>query len=104
MKLYSWNVNGIRAALRKETFLPFIKEHQPDILCLQETKAERGQVEIDLADYHEFWNSATKKGYSGTAIFSKTKPLNVTTGFPDEIAKKYHLIDEKDRYSSTEGR
>lgn len=104
MKLYSWNVNGIRAVLNKDMFMPFLKKEDPDILCLQETKAERGQVEIDLPDYHEYWNSATKKGYSGTAIFSKTKPLNVTTGFPDDIAKKYTLKDELDRDSSTEGR
>ena len=104
MKLYSWNVNGIRAVMRKELFLPFIQKEQPDILCLQETKAEQGQVAIDLKNYHEYWNSATKKGYSGTAIFSKTKPLAVIKGFPDEIAKKYTLIDELERDSSSEGR
>jgi exodeoxyribonuclease-3 len=62
MKLYSWNVNGIRAVHRKGLFLSFLEKHQPDILCLQETKAERGQVEIDLAGYSEYWNSAVKKG------------------------------------------
>ena len=67
MKIYSWNVNGIRAVLKKGTFQSFMAAHQPDILCLQETKAERGQIEIDLAGYHEYWNSAVKKGYSGTA-------------------------------------
>src|SRR5690606_15867872 len=72
MKIYSWNVNGIRAVIKKGVLQPFIATHQPDILCLQETKAERGQVEIDLPGYHEYWNSAIKKGYSGTAIFSKT--------------------------------
>ena len=104
MKIYSWNVNGIRATLKKNTFLPFVEQHQPDILCLQETKAERGQVEIDLAGYHEYWNSATKKGYSGTAIFSKREPLSVANGFPDEIAKAYQLIDAADRDSAGEGR
>jgi exodeoxyribonuclease-3 len=104
MKLYSWNVNGIRAVMRKELFLPFIQKEQPDILCLQETKAEQGQVAIDLKDYHEYWNSATKKGYSGTAIFSKTKPLSVMKGFPEELAKKYTLIDELERDSADEGR
>lgn len=104
MKLYSWNVNGIRAVMRKELFLPFIEQEQPDILCLQETKAERGQIAIDLKDYHEYWNSATKKGYSGTAIFSKTEPIAVINGFPDELAKKYTLVDELERDSSTEGR
>ncbi|OYW84794.1 exodeoxyribonuclease III, partial [Candidatus Saccharibacteria bacterium 32-49-10] len=75
MKLYSWNVNGIRAVISKGAFQSFIAEHQPDILCLQETKAKQGQAEIDLPDYEEFWNSADKPGYSGTAIFSKVKPL-----------------------------
>ncbi len=93
MKLYSWNVNGIRAVLNKGAFQPFLKEHNPDILCLQETKAHRDQVEIDLPGYHEYWNSATKKGYSSTAIFTKTKPLQVINNFPDEIADKYNLKD-----------
>lgn len=104
MKIYSWNVNGIRATLKKDTFLPFVEQHKPDILCLQETKAERGQVEVDLKDYHEYWNSATKKGYSGTAIFSRIKPLTVTNGFPEEIAVDYHLVDDADRDSADEGR
>src|ERR1700712_2779939 len=76
MKFYSWNVNGIRAVVKKGTFQKFIAEHQPDIVCLQETKAERGQAEVDLRDYHEFWNSAQKKGYSGTAIFTRQEPLS----------------------------
>ena len=104
MKLYCWNVNGIRAVLRKDAFMPFVKKEQPDILCLQETKAQQGQAEIDLPEYHEYWNSAHKAGYSGTAIFSKVKPLSVTTDFPDDIASKYNLKDNKDRDSSTEGR
>lgn len=104
MKIYSWNVNGIRATLKKNTFLPFIEQHQPDILCLQETKAERGQVEVDLSGYHEYWNSAIKKGYSGTAIFSKREPLSVVNGFPDSIASAYQLIDAADRDSTGEGR
>jgi len=103
MKIYSWNVNGIRAVLKKDFFYPFLEKHQPDILCLQETKAERGQVEVDLAGYHEYWNSALKKGYSGTAIFSKTKPLNVINGFPDEINQQYQFADGFGN-SSEEGR
>jgi exodeoxyribonuclease III len=104
MKLYSWNVNGIRAVIRKDEFKPFVDKHQPDILCLQETKAQQGQAEIDLPGYEEYWNSAHKAGYSGTAIFTKVKPISVTNGFPDDLAKKYNLIDDKDRDSSTEGR
>ncbi|MET0379186.1 MAG: exodeoxyribonuclease III [Spongiibacteraceae bacterium] len=104
MKIYSWNVNGIRAVLKKNLFQPFLAEHQPDILCLQETKAERDQVEIDLPGYHEYWNSAIKKGYSGTAIFSKQKPLNVINGFPDDFAQRFTFADELQRDSADEGR
>ena len=68
MKLYSWNVNGIRAVLGKGLLQKFIEEHDPDVLCLQETKANRDQFEIDFPQYHEHFFSATKKGYSGTAI------------------------------------
>ncbi len=93
MKIYSWNVNGIRAVLKKGDFQRFMAEHKPDIICLQETKAERGQVEIDLPDYEEYWNSALKKGYSGTAIFSKEAPVSVIEGIPADIAKRYNLTD-----------
>jgi exodeoxyribonuclease-3 len=104
MKLYSWNVNGIRAVTRKGTFQEFIAAHQPDILCLQETKAEKGQAEVDLSGYEEYWNSAEKKGYSGTAIFTRRKPLGVTNGFPDAFAKQYSFADELKRDSWNEGR
>ena len=93
MKLYSWNVNGIRAVLNKGALQTFIAQHDPDILCLQETKANREQVELDLPQYHEHFNSATRKGYSGTAIFSKTKPLQVIDNIPSSIADKYELSD-----------
>ena len=77
MKIISWNVNGIRAVIKKG-FYDFIDEYKPDILCLQETKAHPEQVDIKLDQYpHQFWNSAEKKGYSGTAIFSKKEPLSV---------------------------
>lgn len=104
MKLYSWNVNGIRAVLNKGTFQTFIAEHQPDVLCLQETKAKEGQAEIDLPDYHEYWNSADKAGYSGTAIFSKVKPLQVVNGFADAIAEKYGLAGDSYGDPTKEGR
>jgi len=93
MKLASWNVNGIRSVHRKGLFTPFIEKVKPDIVCLQETKAEQHQSEVDLPDYEEYWNSAKKKGYSGTAIFTKTKPETVITGFPENILKKYDLKD-----------
>lgn len=104
MKLYSWNVNGIRAVVRKGTFAEFVEQHQPDILCLQETKAQQGQAELDLPAYHEFWNSADKPGYSGTAIFSKSQPKEVVNGFPDSFASKYNFVDDETRDSAREGR
>ena len=77
MKFISWNVNGIRAVLKKG-FMEFLAEQNPDIICLQETKAHKEQVDINLDDYpYSYWNSAVKKGYSGTAIFSKKEPLNI---------------------------
>ena len=104
MKLYSWNVNGIRAVVNKGTFQTFMAEHQPDVLCLQETKAKQGQAEIDLPDYHEYWNSADKAGYSGTAIFSKVKPLQVLNGFTDELSEKYGLASDSYGDPAKEGR
>jgi exodeoxyribonuclease-3 len=104
MKLYSWNVNGIRAVLKRGQLNPFLQAHQPDILCLQETKAERGQIEVELPGYHEYWNSAVKKGYSGTAILSKHKPIAVVNGFPESFAKRYKFADELLRDSGGEGR
>jgi exodeoxyribonuclease-3 len=80
LKLVSWNVNGIRAILKKD-FLVDVKKMNPDVLCLQETKAHPDQVEEMLKEYeHHYWNSAVKKGYSGTAIFSRVKPLSVKYG------------------------
>lgn len=104
MKIISWNVNGIRAVHRKDLFLPFIQKYKPDILCLQETKAEQGQAEIDLPEYEEYWNSAKKKGYSGTAIFTKTKPLSVLLDFPEAITKKYKLGQDGYGDPNAEGR
>ncbi len=89
---------------KKGFFAPFIKKYKPDVLCLQETKAQQHQSEVDLPDYEEYWNSATKPGYSGTAIFSKTKPLSVILGLPEKIAKKYGLNDDKYGDPNTEGR
>ena len=79
MKLISWNVNGIRAAMGKG-FLDFAKEQDPDVLCVQETKMQEGQAEVPLEGYHQYWCSAEKKGYSGTAVFSKKEPLSVSYG------------------------
>jgi len=104
MKIISWNVNGIRAVVKKGLFVPFMQKHDPDILCLQETKAMQGQAEIDLTGYEEYWNSATKKGYSGTAIFTKTKPISILNGLPENICKKYGLIADAYGDPRTEGR
>jgi exodeoxyribonuclease-3 len=93
MRIYSWNVNGIRAVMKKGDFQRFIEEHNPDILCLQETKASQDQVEVDLPDYDEYWSSAEKKGYSGTAIFTKHAPITMIEGIPEDIAKQYNLVD-----------
>jgi len=104
MKIFSWNVNGLRAVHRKNLFLPFIEKYQPDILCLQETKAMQGEAVIDLPQYEEFWNSAEKKGYSGTAIFTKVKPKKVILGLPDDLVVKYKLKDDEYGDPSKEGR
>ena len=92
IKIISWNVNGIRAVIKKG-FLEFIKSYNPDILCIQETKAHPDQVDIDLSNYpYKFWSSAEKKGYSGTAILTKKKPLSV----------QYNIgIDEHDHEGRT---
>ena len=79
MKLISWNVNGIRACLTKG-FMDFFKKIDADIFCIQETKCQEGQVELNPEGYYTYWNSAERKGYSGTAIFTKNKPINVTYG------------------------
>lgn len=77
MKLISWNVNGLRACMNKG-FQDFLAKSEADIFCVQETKMQRGQAEFDFSGYEEYWNSATKKGYAGTAIFTKIKPLSVS--------------------------
>lgn len=104
MKLYSWNVNGIRAVLNKGALQSFIEHHDPDILCLQETKAERGQVELDLPQYHEHFFSAVKKGYSGTAIFSKIPALSYIDGFPANIIEQYRVTGDTYGDPNAEGR
>jgi len=80
MKLVSWNVNGLRACVKKG-FLDYFKKIDADIFCIQETKLQDGQIELDLDGYYQYWNYALKKGYSGTAIFTKRKPLSVQYGF-----------------------
>lgn len=104
MRIVSWNVNGIRAVHKKGLFEPFVKKLRPDIICLQETKAEQHQSPVDLPDYEEYWCSAKKKGYSGTAIFTKMTPAEVILGMPEDIAKKHGIADDGYGDPSEEGR
>ena len=78
-KFISWNVNGLRACMQKG-FMDFFKEVDADFFCLQETKMQQDQLNLELEGYYQYWNSAVKKGYSGTAVFTKEKPLSVTNG------------------------
>lgn len=104
MKLFSWNVNGIRAVINKGEFQKFIADYDPDILCLQETKAARDQVEIDLPQYHEHFFSAVKKGYSGTAIFSKIPANQYIDGLPEDIIEEYKVTGDNYGDPNAEGR
>lgn len=83
MKLISWNVNGLRACMQKG-FLDFFRQADADVFCLQETKLSEGQIELDLPGYHQYWNYAEKKGYSGTALFTKREPVQVLYGIGEE--------------------
>ena len=104
MRIVSWNVNGIRAVHKKGDFDRMLKALKPDILCLQETKAEQHQSPIDLPDYEEFWSSATKRGYSGTAIFTKQTPLDVLFGMPRDLVEHYGLAGDSYGNPNEEGR
>ena len=84
MRLISWNVNGLRACLNKG-FLESIRAIDADVICLQETKVQAGQVALDLPGYHQYWNYADKKGYSGTAVFTRAEPLSVVNDFGADV-------------------
>ena len=105
MKIYSWNVNGIRSVLNKGELGAFMDTYQPDILCLQETKAERHQANADFPGYQQYWNSSkTKKGYSGTAIFSTTEPLSISEDIPAKFAQAAGLDADEYGNANAEGR
>lgn len=104
MRLVSWNVNGIRAVSRKGLFEPFVRQLDPDVICLQETKAHQSQSDVDLPEYQEFWNSAEKKGYSGTAIFTRKAPIEVVSGLPDDIAEMHGVTGDEFGDPNREGR
>jgi exodeoxyribonuclease-3 len=87
MKLVSWNVNGLRACVKKG-FLDYFHEVDADIFCIQETKLQEGQISLELEGYHQFWNYALKKGYSGTAVFTKAKPISVRYGVGNEESEE----------------
>lgn len=84
MKLVSWNVNGIRACVKKG-FMDYFRTVDADIFCIQESKCQDGQINLELEDYHQYWNYAERKGYSGTAVFTKAKPLSVRYGLDDDF-------------------
>ena len=104
MKIFSWNVNGLRAVLSKGALQAFMQAQAPDILCLQETKAKQGQAEVDFPEYEELWNSAERAGYSGTAIFTKHEPLTVRYGFPEEITEQFEGWEDAFGDARKEGR
>ena len=104
VKIYSWNVNGIRAVVKKDLWRSFVESEHPDIICLQETKAQPGQAEVVPDGYVEYWNSAEKPGYSGTAIFTKIKPLAVINGFPPELIEKFKVTGDTYGDPNKEGR
>jgi len=104
IKLYSWNINGIRAVANKGLLEPFIKSEKPDVLCLQEIKAKPEQIKVDLPAYEQFWYSAEKPGYSGTAIFSKLNTLQTINGLPQDIIDKYKVSGDVYGNPNLEGR
>lgn len=97
LKLYSWNVNGIRANIKRGTFQQFLEKENPDIICLQETRMPNEITPMpELDDYHQYWGLSDRPGYSGTAILTKQKPLSSFEGFTDAVYQKYHkqMVDE----------
>ncbi|HEV2402686.1 MAG TPA: exodeoxyribonuclease III [Candidatus Saccharimonadales bacterium] len=104
LKIYSWNINGIRAVMGKNLLLPFLTKEHPDILCLQEIKAKQEQATLHLPNYDQIWYSAEKPGYSGTAIFSKSKILSTSSGFPQSIIGSYKMSGDVYGDPNKEGR
>ena len=102
--IFSWNVNGVRAILNKGAFQNIVAQENPDIICLQETKAKQGQAEVDLPEYEEIWNDAKRTGYSGTAIFTKTTPLQIIKGFSDNINSSFNWEEDPHGNPLDEGR
>lgn len=104
MRLVSWNVNGIRAVSKKGAFQPCLDLLTPDVVCLQETKAEQSQSDVVVDGFSEHWNSAAKKGYSGTAIFTRTEPQSLSIGLPATTAKAFPMVNDAFGDPNGEGR
>lgn len=104
IKIYSWNVNGIRAVVKKGLWEPFLQKEQPDILCLQEIKAKHEQIDAAIDGYRAFWYSAEKPGYSGTALLSRTAPIQVVNGFPEDIIEQFDVTGDTYGNPNEEGR
>lgn len=104
MKIYSWNVNGIRSVDKKGALAAFIEKEQPDVICFQETKAHEAQLDLEFPEYEKYWSSAAKKGYSGTAIWTKIAPLSVSYGLPEGLITEYKLDSDAYGDPSNEGR
>jgi exodeoxyribonuclease III len=104
VRLVSWNVNGIRAVQRKGLFDPFVAATTPDVICLQETKADEVQAACQLEGYGQFWHPALKKGYSGVAILSQPAPLAIVRGLPKALITKHGLADDTFGNPNEEGR
>lgn len=104
IKLYSWNVNGIRAVDKKNLWKSFIDNEKPDIICLQEIKAKPEQIDVFIDGYDAFWYSAEKPGYSGTAILSKIPPIQVINGYPQDIIKEFKVSGDTYGNPNQEGR
>ena len=105
LRLFSWNVNGLRAVAKKGELQAFFANFQPDIVGFQEIKAIPDQIDTTLfSDYHQIFNSAQRKGYAGTAIYSKIAPLSTRQDIPTEIADKYHLTNDHYGDANSEGR
>ncbi len=104
VKLASWNVNGIRAVMRKEQLHPFLEALSPDIVCIQETKAQEQDVDVDLEGFHVEWNAAEKKGYSGTAIFSRIPDQGAVKNLPGDLVEKFRVVGDAYGDPNREGR
>ncbi|HSX15180.1 MAG TPA: exodeoxyribonuclease III [Candidatus Saccharimonadales bacterium] len=104
LKIFSWNVNGIRAVVKKNALQPFLDAEQPDILCMQEVKAREEQAELEPDGYRVFWYAAEKPGYSGTALLSKVAPLQVINGYPQDLIKQYGVTGDTFGDPNKEGR